>query len=276
MTTVDLQARRSPSPVPRPVRLRGQRVDRRGERLLLGGVFMIVLFAAWQGASVLRREPAINLPSPADVAAAFRDLFSSQDIWADFAASGQELLYGFVLAAVVGVTLGLAIGWYMRLGDLVDPFISFLYAVPRVALGPLLIVWLGIGMNSKVALVFLTSVFPVLINTSSAVRNIDSHLVRVARCFGAGDLQIFRTIALPGSVPFILGGLRLAVGQSLIGVFVAELLGAQHGIGAMIDNAGQQFETATVFAGLVIFAAGGMVLTALVRWLERHFDRWRI
>jgi NitT/TauT family transport system permease protein len=276
MTTIDLQARPAPAAVRRAVRLRGQRVERRGERLLLGGVFLVVLFAVWELAGVLRVEPSIILPSPAEVVAAFRDYFSSQDIWADFAASGQELLYGFALAAVVGVTLGLAIGWYMRLGDLIDPLVSFLYAVPRVALGPLLIVWLGIGMNSKVALVFLTSVFPVLINTSSAVRNIDFNLVRVARCFGAGDLQIFRTIALPGSVPFILGGLRLAVGQSLIGVFVAELLGAQHGIGAMIENAGEQFETATVFAGLVIFAAAGMVLTALVRWLERHFDRWRI
>jgi NitT/TauT family transport system permease protein len=276
MTTIDVHAREQQAAVGRPVRLRGQRVSRRGERLVLGVVFMAVLFAAWEIVTALGLEPAIILPSPAEVIGAFRDMFSSQGIWADFAASGEELLYGFMLAAVVGVVLGMAIGWYARLGDLLDPFVSFLYAVPRVALGPLLIVWLGIGMNSKVALVFLTAVFPVLINTTSAVRNLDSHLVRVARCFGAGDLQIFRTIALPGSVPFILGGLRLAVGQSLIGVFVAELLGAQHGIGALIDNAGQQFETATVFAGLIIFAAAGMVLTAMVRWLERHFDRWRV
>lgn len=276
MATVISLARDSEEPGALLVRQPGSRIGRRAERLVLGTIFMVALFAAWDMVAALGLEPPIVLPSPADVFGAFGDLFSAPDIWADFAASGQELLYGFALAAAVGIVLGLAIGWYTRLGDLVDPFVTFLYAIPRVALGPLLIVWLGIGMSSKVALVFLTTVFPVLVNTSSGIRSLDSHLVRVARCFGASDVQIFRTIALPGSVPFILGGLRLAVGQSLIGVFVAELLGAQHGIGAMIENAGQQFQTATVFAGLVIFAAAGMLLTSVVRWLERHFDAWRV
>lgn len=148
--------------------------------------------------------------------------------------------------------------------------------MPRVAIGPLLVVWLGIGLSSKVALVFLIAVFPVLVKTSSGIRSIDQNLVRVARCFDATDLKIFRTIALPASVPFILGGLRIAVGQSLIGVFVAELLGAQYGIGALIENAGEQFQTETVFAGLLIFAAAGMVLTAFVRGMQRSFDAWRV
>jgi NitT/TauT family transport system permease protein len=254
----------------------GLRLGQRAERAILGGAFMAALFALWELVTALGLEPPILLPSPADVAAAFRDLFAAPDVWADFAASGQELLYGFALAAVVGIVLGLAIGWYARLGYLLDPFVTFLYAIPRVALGPLLIVWLGIGLSSKVALVFLTTVFPVLVNTASGVRSLEAHLVRVSRCFGASDLQIFRTVALPGSVPFILGGLRLAVGQSLIGVFVAELLGAQHGIGALIENAGQQFQTGTVFAGLVIFAGAGMLLSSLLRWLENHFDAWRV
>ncbi len=248
----------------------------RTERIVLGTVFMVALFAAWELVTALGVEPPILLPSPGAVVDAFGQMFSSPDVWENFAASGQELFYGLALAAVVGIAAGLAIGWYPRLGYFLDPFINFLYAVPRVALGPLLIVWLGIGLGSKVALVFLISVFPVLVNTSSGIRSLDPHLLRVARCFGANDLKIFRTIALPGSVPFILGGLRLAVGQSLIGVFVAELLGAQYGIGAMIENAGQQFQTDMVFAGLLIFAAAGMLLTAIVRWVERHFDAWRV
>jgi len=252
------------------------RMGKRTERILLGTAFMASLFAIWEAVTALGVEPPIILPSPAAVLGALRHLFSSPDLWADLAASGQELLYGFSLAAAVGIIGGLAIGWYPRLGYFFDPFVSFLYAIPRVALGPLLIVWLGIGLSSKVALVFLTTVFPVLVNTTSGIRSLDSHLVRVARCFGASDLKIFRTIALPGSVPFILGGLRLAVGQALIGVFVAELLGAQHGVGAMIQTAGEQFQTNIVFAGLLIFAAVGMLLTAIVRWLERHFDAWRV
>lgn len=246
------------------------------ERIVLGTAFIAVLLVAWQLLTALGIEPPILLPSPADVISAFASLFSTSDIWADLAESGKELFYGLALAAAIGIIGGLAIGWYPRLGYFLDPFVNFLYAIPRVALGPLLVVWLGIGLSSKVALVFLIAVFPVLVNTSSGVRSLDQHLLRVARCFGATDLKIFRTIALPGSVPFILGGLRLAVGQALIGVFVAELLGAQHGVGAMIENAGQQFQTDLVFAGLLIFAAAGMLLTAMVRWLERRFDAWRV
>ncbi len=248
----------------------------RTERIVLGTAFIVAVLVAWQVVTALGIEPPIILPSPSDVVGAFRELFSSSDIWADFAASGEELLYGFALAAAVGIAAGLLIGWYPRLGYFFDPFINLLYAIPRVALGPLLVVWLGIGLSSKVALVFLIAVFPVLVNTSSGIRSLDPHLLRVARCFGASDLKIFRTIALPGSVPFILGGLRLAVGQSLIGVFVAELLGAQFGIGAMVENAGEQFQTDTVFAGLLIFAVAGLLLTAIVRWLERRFDAWRV
>lgn len=252
------------------------RMGQRTERIVLGTAFIAVLFAGWQLVTAFSIEPPILLPSPAGVIAAFVNLFSSSEIWADLAESGKELFYGLLLACSVGISAGLAIGWYPRLGYFFDPFINLLYAIPRVALGPLLVVWLGIGLSSKVALVFLIAVFPVLVNTSSGVRSLDQHLLRVARCFGAGDLKIFRTIALPGSVPFILGGLRLAVGQALIGVFVAELLGAQHGVGAMIENAGQQFQTDVVFAGLLIFAAGGLLLTTMVRWLERRFDAWRI
>lgn len=248
----------------------------RAERFVLGAGFLLALFIVWQLVTALRIEPPILLPSPHEVIDAFGGLFSSSEIWPDFAASGKELLYGYLLAAAVGISAGLAIGWYPRLGYFFDPFISFLYAVPRVALGPLLVVWLGIGLNSKVALVFLISVFPVLVNTSSGVRSLDQHLIRMARCFGASDLKIFRTIALPGSVPFILGGLRLAIGQALIGVFVAELLGAQHGIGALIQNAGEQFQTDLMFAGLLIFAMAGMLLTAILRGLERRFDAWRV
>lgn len=272
MATAIQQVRAGGSPAKRL----GPRISQPAERALLGSLFIVGLIAVWTVVTALGLQPPILLPSPWDVIAAFKQMFSSPQIWDDFAASGQELFYGFFLASAVGITLGLAIGWYARLGYLFDPFINLLYAIPRVALGPLLIVWLGIGLSSKIALVFLTAVFPVLLNTCSGIRSLDSHLVRVARCFGAGDMKIFWTIALPGSVPFILGGLRLAVGQALIGVFVAELLGAQNGIGMLIENAGEQFQTAKVFAGLIIFAVAGLGLTAIVRRVERHFDAWRM
>lgn len=251
------------------------RIDKRSERYVLGTIAVVVVIGLWELLAALRVEPVILLPGPVDVVKAFGQMFSTSTIWSDLGASGAELLYGFVLAAVIGIPIGILLGWYRRLGYLFDPFINFFYSIPRIALGPLLIVWLGIGLTSKVTLVFLMAFFPIVINTTTGVRDIDQQLVRASRCFGGGDLQIFRTIALPGAVPFVLSGLRLAVGQSMIGVFVAELLGAQHGIGLLMNNAGQQFQTATVFAGLIIFAVAGFALTALLGRAEKHFAAWR-
>lgn len=263
-------------PVRRSVRPRDERVDSVRERRVLGVVAIVVLLTAWEIVAALRIKPKILLPGPVDVAQAFQRIFSTSGIWVDLRVSGEELLYGYVLAVLVGVIFGVLFGWYRRLGYLFDPVVNFMYAIPRVALTPLLIIWLGIGVTSKVALVFLIAVFPVLINTVSGVRSLDPQLLRAARCFGASDLQMFRTVALPASVPFILSGLRLAIGQALIGVFVAELVGAQHGIGQLMSNAGDQFQTDVVFAGLLIFAVSGVVLTSLLRRLEAHFAAWRV
>lgn len=260
---------------PRERLVRTRRSDSRTEKYLLGTLAVSVVIGVWELLAALRIEPAILLPGPGDVLGAFGQMFTADTIWQDLGASGAELLYGLGLAAVIGIPLGILLGWYRRLGYLLDPFVNFFYSIPRIALGPLLIVWLGIGLTSKVMLVFLMAFFPIVINTTTGVRTVDPQLVRASRCFGGGDLQIFRTIALPGAVPYVLSGLRLAVGQALIGVFVAELMGAQHGVGLLMNNAGQQFQTATVFAGLIIFAVAGFALTALLRRAEHHFDAWR-
>lgn len=245
------------------------------QKYVYGVVAVVVGLGLWQLVAALRIKPAIVLPGPLDVVAAFQQLFSTSAIWVDMLTSGQELLYGLVLATVVGLPLGLVIGWYRRLSYILNPFVNFLYATPRIALTPLLIIWLGIGSSSKIAIVFLMAIFPILINAATGVQSLDPAIIRVARCFGAGDLQIFRTIALPGSVPFVISGLRLAVGQALIGVYVAELSGATAGVGVLMNTAGQQFQTSVVFAGLFIFAVTGVILTGLLRRVERHYAAWR-
>jgi ABC-type nitrate/sulfonate/bicarbonate transport system permease component len=270
-TTTETRPAATPAPSSRPHSRR-----RMQPKYLYGTLAVVVVLALWQLVAALRIKPAIVLPGPFDVAKAFGQLFSTDAIWADLGTSGKELVYGLVLATVVGLPLGLLVGWYTRLSYLLSPLITFLYATPRIALTPLLIIWLGIGDSSKIAIVFLMAVFPILINTASGVQNLDPAVLRVASCFGAGHLQIFRTIALPGSVPFIVSGLRLAVGQALIGVFVAELSGATHGVGMLMNTAGQQFQTSVVFAGLFIFAVTGVVLTGLLRRVERHYAAWRL
>ncbi|WP_051839943.1 ABC transporter permease [Streptomyces sp. NRRL F-5126] len=252
-----------------------RRGRRFGQKYVYGTTAVIVALALWEVVALLRLRPAIVLPGPGDVITAFRNLFSTSAIWTDLLTSGRELLLGLVFATLVGLPIGMLIGWYRRLSYVLSPFVSFLYATPRIALTPLLIIWLGIGDSSKIMIVFLMAVFPILINAASGVRNLDPAVLRVAKCFGGTDPQIFRTIALPGTVPFIISGLRLAVGQALIGVFVAELSGAQAGVGMLMNNAGQQFQTSVVFAGLFIFALTGVTLNALLQRVERHFDSWR-
>ena len=249
-------------------------VGPRAERFLLGAGFLLVLFVGWQLVTALRIEPPILLPSPAEVIGALLGLFSSSKIWADLAASGKELLYGYSLAAVVGIASGLVIGWYPRLGYFFEPFISFLYAIPRVALGPLLVVWLGIGLHSKVALVFLIAVFPVLVNTSGGVRL----STNISFAWHAASARVISTSFVP---------LRCSVRCRLSSAASGLRSGRRSSVCSLPSCLGsawrrradpecrEQFQTDLVFAGLLIFAATGMLLTTILRGLQRRFDAWR-
>jgi NitT/TauT family transport system permease protein len=247
----------------------------RHEALVIGTGGVIVFFLAWQAVAAARIWSRLFLPGPVDVWDAFIELVQDGELATDIAVSGQEFVIGYALAALVGIPLGLVLGWYPRLRYAFDPFITFFYATPRIVLIPLFIIWLGIGIESKIAVIYLGAVFAILINTIAGVRSLDTSLLRVARSFGAGDRQIFRTIALPGSVPFILTGLRLGIGHALIGVVVAEYVAAQHGVGRMMMIAGSTFQSSKVFAGLFLIAAAGLLMTYALQRLERHFDAWR-
>jgi ABC-type nitrate/sulfonate/bicarbonate transport system permease component len=245
------------------------------EGLLVGSSAVLAFVVVWQLVAFRRLVPELFLPGPIDIANAFAAYVAKGSIWPDMWISGQELAYGFGLAIVLGLPVGLLMGWYRRLNQALDPFVTFFYSIPRVALTPLLIIWFGIGINSKIAVVFLGAIFAIVINTASGVRNLDPALIKAARSFGASDLQLFRTVVLPGSVPFILTGLRLGLGHALTGVVVAELIAAQLGVGRMMADAGATFQTSKVFVGLVIVATTGVVLTILLSRIERRFQTWK-
>ena len=247
----------------------------RHEQLVIGVVTVLAFVVVWQLVANARIWSKLFLPGPSDIAVAFGELVAEGELAQDLAVSGQEFVIGYAIAAVVGIVLGLLLGWYRRARYALDPFITFFYATPRIVLLPLIIVWVGIGIESKIWIVFLGAFFAVLINTMAGVRSLDENLLRVARSFGATQLDVFRTIALPGSVPFILTGLRLATGHALIGIVVGEIVGAPHGIGRMMWIAGQTFQSARMFVGLFFLALTGVVLTYALQKLERHFDAWR-
>jgi NitT/TauT family transport system permease protein len=247
----------------------------RYEPRIIGLITVVVFLTFWQTVAALRLVPELFFPGPVDIWDAGVAYARGGEMGIDLLTSGQELFAGYLLAIAVGLPLGLLMGWYKRLKYALDPFVSFFYSMPRIALIPLLIIWFGIGIKSKIAVVFLGAFFAILINTMAGVRNLDTSLLKAARSFSASDLQIFRTIALPGSVPFILTGLRLGVGHAVVGVFVGELVAGQHGVGQMMATAGSTFQTPKVFVGLVLFSVTGLCLTLFLQALEKRFQAWR-
>lgn len=248
---------------------------RRHEALVLGGTAVCVALAAWEALWVAGRISPLFFTGPSAVAQRFWEEWTDGRLRADLAYSGLNFAIGVGLAISLGVVAGVVLGWYRRLAMVFEPFLTSLYATPRVALVPLILIWFGIGMWSKVFIVFINAFFPVLINTIGGVKAIDRDLLRAARSFCASDWQIFTTVVLPGSVPFILTGVRQAVALGLIGVVVGEMFGGSEGIGYMVAYGGQTFQTDTVFLGVVIVACAGIVLTWVAERLERHFSRWR-
>jgi NitT/TauT family transport system permease protein len=251
---------------------------------------VVVFTALWQGVGLARAAwpeglslgpivwippSQLFLPTPLEVADAFATYSRDPKFGKDLLTSGQELSFGYLLAAATAIPLGLLMGWYPRIHSAFDPFITFLYATPRIVLLPLLIIWFGIGVEPKIAVVFLGAFFAMVINTTAGVRNVDVNLIKVARSFGASDLALFRTVVLPGSVPFILTGLRLGIGHALTGVVVGEAVAAQFGVGQMMFVAGATFQSAKVFAGLVIIATTGLLMTLTLQKLEQRFEAWR-
>ena len=251
------------------------------EKKILGALSVIVFLVLWEfmgGAwSVYNPIPVLRMfmSAPSLVWKAGYELFSSGEIYNDLYVSGTEFFWGYVLSVVVGIPFGIAIGWYKKMSYTFDPFVNAMNATPRVALLPLIIIWLGIGIPSKIGIIFLGAVFPMLINARDGVKTTPQSLLNAAKSFGASEWRIFRTVVFPSTVPFILTGLRLGIGRALVGVLVGELYAATAGIGFMITVAGATFQTDKVFVGILIFAITGMVLTEVVDRLERRFDKWR-
>jgi NitT/TauT family transport system permease protein len=248
---------------------------KRYEPIVIGTLSVAFALTVWQLVANARVMPVLFLPGPWDVGQAMVKLFQTGDIWLDIATSGEEIAIGYGMAIIIGLLLGLAMGWYTRFQYAMDPFVNFFYSTPRIVLLPLFIIWFGIDIQSKIAVIFLGALFPIIINTMAGVRNTEAALLRVARSFGASDALIFRRVVLPGSVPFILTGFRLGVGHALTGVVVGELIAARHGVGQLIAIAGQTFQTPKMLAAVILIAGTGMLLTTILQRIENRFQTWR-
>jgi len=230
------------------------------EKKILGSAAVLIFLIIWElVGNVLQLINPMFMSAPSLIWKAAVQLFAS----------------GYFLSAAVAVPFGIAVGWYKKISHIFDPFINAMNATPRVALLPLVIIWLGIGILSKVGIIFLGAVFPILINTRDGVKTTPFNLLNAAKSFGASEWMLFKTIVLPSTIPFILTGLRLGLGRAIVGVMVGELYAATAGIGFMITVAGATFQTDKVFVGVFVFALTGMVGTEFLTRVERRFDKWR-
>ena len=230
----------------------------------------------WHSLAVYAINDPSLLVSPIVVArAAYEMLFVTGELYPHLWASSWIFFYGFALSIVAGVPLGFLMALSPRVRDYVNPWMATLYTTPRIAFAPVLLLWFGIGGGSKVAIVFLGCVFPILINSYYGMRVVNREYVELARSFRLSSRALFVKILLPASVPFILAGIRLAIGRGLTGVAIAEWFGATEGLGYLVFFAGQTLNVPILFVGVAAFAVLGILGFELVRRFEIYLTPWR-
>lgn len=248
---------------------------RRNEPLVLRLAGVTGFFLLWQVASDLELISSFLFSSPTEIFAAGAREVTLPRFWNDMRVSGMELGIGTAAAIGTAVPLGILIGWYRRLSLGADPWLNFTNALPRAALVPVAVLWLGLGMEMKAFIVFLGGFFSIILPVVDGVRTTERQFVDVARSFGARDRLILTSIVLPGIVPFIVSGMRIMVGRVLAGVVIAEFYAQTEGIGVMIIKAANNLHMDRMMFGVLIFTILGIVFYEVVGALERHFDRWR-
>jgi NitT/TauT family transport system permease protein len=212
---------------------------------------------------------------PTDIAGRLGDWAGDGTLWSNSWITIQEIVYGFLLGAVSGVIAGFVLASLNFLYRVLDPFMMALYAIPKVALAPLFIVWFGIGMHMKVLLAAATVFFLVFLNTAAGVREVDRGLVDAVRLMGGSRWQVIRKVVLPSSMTGVLTGLKVAVPYALIGAVIGELVASNRGLGYLINDAAAQFDTAGVFATLVVLSVIAGLLNIVVNLIGKRVNRWK-
>lgn len=244
-------------------------------RLTYGLVSLATFAAVWE--SVVRAGLVSTrfLAPPTEALAAGWTLVGSGRLWPHAWTSLQEFLLGFGLAVVAGVGLGFAMAQWRAVNRAIGPTVWAIYSVPREAFIPIFLVWFGIGIGSKVAVVFLGAVFPLIANTYLGVNGTELVALRAARAFCASKGETLRKVVLPASVPYLIDGLRLGAGRGLVGVVVAEMYVSREGIGYLLMQAAQNFRTAQLIFEVLLVAVFGIAISQLLIWLERRYAGWR-
>jgi NitT/TauT family transport system permease protein len=236
-------------------------------------LLLVLVIGAWE--YVGRNSASFTFAPPTRVVPAAREMIASGELQAATTDSLAALAIGFALAALVGVGVGFAMGWWRTVGASLDPFVAAAWVVPIVALVPLIIVWTGLGLVSRVIIIFLFAVFEILLNSQAGVRNIDPSVIDVARTFGAGQRDLLYKVVIPASLPFVMVGLRIGAIRALKGMVLAEVLFAITGLGGLIVKYADRFRMDRVLVVITVIALIGILISASMRAVERRVLRWR-
>jgi NitT/TauT family transport system permease protein len=247
----------------------------RHRKALLGTLAVVLFFAAWQAIFLVVPFNPLFISTPSLIASGLVDLITSGDLFRDLAVSAVPFLYGFSAAFVIGVPLGIVMGWRVRVGYALDPLMTVFYASPLVALAPLVVIFFGVGVGGKTLIIFFLAVFPFIFNAYAGVHAVDRLLINVVRSLGGSERDLYFKVILPSVLPYIVAGARIAVGRALIGVLVGEFFAASEGIGYAISRFGDLFALDRMFGCIIVIMVIAVVLTEGIRWTERTAFPWR-
>lgn len=256
------------------------------ESYILGGGFIILFLLVWEAVPYVVTLPkglALFFTTPTDVFARMYDMFSGTEkvfdgntLTTHLIASAKAFCAGLGLSIAIALPLGVVLGRSRTLNAMFDPFITAINATPRLVFLPIILIWAGIGFWTVTLIVFIGAVFPLLINVYAGVRNADKLLINVVRSFGATEWKVNTLVVLPNSLPFIVAGLRLAIGRAVLGIVVAEFFGGTtKGLGVIMVDAAGKFHVDVVFVGLVLFMGLSLIMTGIVKMVENRLSRWR-
>ena len=248
----------------------------RREHRTLRVVAVLALVVAWEIVARVGWVPVLFLPSPVGVLGEAVEMLRSGELVGHLAASLSRLVAGFVLGAALGVAVGVLVGFFAAAEAVGTPVIAATFPIPKIALLPLLILWLGLGEPSKVAVIALGVFFPMAINTFTGVRQADPLLVRAAVAFGARRWSIVRKVVLPSALPMIFAGLRLGAGTALLLLVAAEMIAVESGIGFLVLHAGNLMQTTKLMVGIVVLSLLGVLSHWALGRLERLAIPWRV
>jgi NitT/TauT family transport system permease protein len=251
-----------------------RRRRRQMQNVAIRVVSITIVLALWE--MLGNRIDPVLFTKPSLVAVAAVQMVGSGELWNYLAPSLVVLAIGLSLAAVIGIAVGLTLARFWVVDVAFGVYITFLYSIPSVALVPLIVLWTGYETTAKVVILFLFAFFPMAINTYQGVKNVDPKLIEVGRAFRCSEGQLWANIVLPGALPFIVTGLRLAVGRGLIGMVLADLYTAISGIGYLIVRTASTYQVDKMFVPIVTLGLLGVTLTALLRVLERTVAPWTL